>query len=52
MASNGFAERAVQIVKKGLKKRSSGAMSSRLAVATVYSNYENAIIKKLENLAR
>ena len=30
-ASNGLAERAVQIVKKGLKKRTTGTMSSRLA---------------------
>ena len=28
-ASNGLAKRAVQIVKKGLKKRSTGVMSSR-----------------------
>ena len=30
-ASNGLAERAVQIVKKGLKKETNGTMSSRLA---------------------
>ena len=30
-ASNGLAERAVQIVKKGLKKETSGSMSTRLA---------------------